>query len=111
MQSGSFTEPGRLLKIATPHNPNLEFLMKTIFVTLQERWSHTRHNIHRSKKTYSRKEKHKKGPPKEGLSPVNFSLDKVRTFNLWGELCIPLEIQVSFKSNIKYHLGKVPLGN
>lgn len=33
--------------------------MKQIQVTLQERWAASRHLIHKSKKSYTRKEKHK----------------------------------------------------
>lgn len=33
--------------------------MKTIQVTLQERWAASRHLIHKTKKTYTRKDKHK----------------------------------------------------
>lgn len=33
--------------------------MKTIVLTLQERWQATRPNIYKSKKKYSRKPKHK----------------------------------------------------
>jgi hypothetical protein len=33
--------------------------MKTIQVTLQERWAASRHQIHKTKKTYTRKDKHK----------------------------------------------------
>jgi hypothetical protein len=37
--------------------------MKTIQVTLQERWAASKHKVHTSKKTYTRKDKHKeKGP-------------------------------------------------
>jgi stalled ribosome alternative rescue factor ArfA len=32
--------------------------MKMIQVTLQERWAASRHKVHKSKKSYSRKEKH-----------------------------------------------------
>jgi hypothetical protein len=35
--------------------------MKTILVTLQERWAASQHKVHKSKKTYTRKEKHGKG--------------------------------------------------
>lgn len=34
--------------------------MKTIEITMQEIWNSTRPSIHKSKKNYSRKEKHKK---------------------------------------------------
>jgi len=42
--------------------------MKKIQVTLQERWDASRHKIHKSKKTYNRKEKHRKKGPKGPLS-------------------------------------------
>jgi hypothetical protein len=42
--------------------------MKTIQVTLQERWAASRHLVHKSKKTYTRKEKHNKKGPQQGPS-------------------------------------------
>ena len=42
--------------------------MKTIQVTLQERWAASRHLVHKSKKTYNRKEKHNKKGPQQGPS-------------------------------------------
>jgi hypothetical protein len=33
--------------------------MKTIQITLQERWVASRHLVHKTKKTYNRKDKHK----------------------------------------------------
>ena len=33
--------------------------MKTIQVTIQERWAASKHKVHKSKKTYTRKDKHK----------------------------------------------------
>jgi len=42
--------------------------MKTIQVTLQERWAASRHKVHKSKKSYTRKNKHKeKGPSRPSL--------------------------------------------
>ena len=41
--------------------------MKQIQITMQERWAASRHTIQKSKKTYTRKEKHsssKQGPHK-----------------------------------------------
>ena len=34
--------------------------MTTITLEMQEIWQHTKHKIHKSKKLYSRKNKHKK---------------------------------------------------
>jgi hypothetical protein len=39
--------------------------MKTIQVTLQERWVASQHKVHGSKKTYNRKSKHKKTGSKQ----------------------------------------------
>jgi hypothetical protein len=45
--------------------------MKTIQVTLQERWAASQHKVHKSKKQYDRKEKHKsKGSQKGPFSYV-----------------------------------------
>lgn len=33
--------------------------MKTIQITIQERWAASKHKVHKSKKTYNRKNKHK----------------------------------------------------
>ena len=33
--------------------------MKTIQVTIQERWAASKHKVHKSKKTYTRKNKNK----------------------------------------------------
>lgn len=33
--------------------------MKTIQITIQERWEASKHKVHKSKKTYDRKNKHK----------------------------------------------------
>jgi len=42
--------------------------MKTITVTLQERWAASQHKMHKSKKTYDRKDKHtKRGSQKDPL--------------------------------------------
>jgi hypothetical protein len=42
--------------------------MKTIQVTLQERWAASQHRMHKSKKTYDRKDKHKKKGSEKGPS-------------------------------------------
>lgn len=42
--------------------------MKTIQVTLQERWAASQHKVHKSKKTYDRKDKHKKKGSSQGPS-------------------------------------------
>jgi hypothetical protein len=42
--------------------------MKTIQVTLQERWAASQHKVHKSKKSYTRKDKHKKKGSSQGLS-------------------------------------------
>jgi hypothetical protein len=42
--------------------------MKTIQVTLQERWAASKHQIHKSKKSYTRKDKHKKKGSDQGPS-------------------------------------------
>jgi len=43
--------------------------MKTIQVTLQERWAASQHKVHKSKKSYDRKDKHKnRGSQKGPLS-------------------------------------------
>ena len=42
--------------------------MKTIQVTLQERWAASKHQVHKSKKTYTRKDKHKKKGSYQGPS-------------------------------------------
>jgi len=42
--------------------------MKTIQVTLQERWAASQGRVHRSKKTYTRKDKHKNKGPQKGPS-------------------------------------------
>jgi hypothetical protein len=42
--------------------------MKTIQVTLQERWAASQHRVHKSKKTYNRKDKHKKKGSQQGPS-------------------------------------------
>jgi len=43
--------------------------MKTIQVTMQERWAASQHKVHKSKKTYDRKEKHRKKGPDKPCSP------------------------------------------
>jgi hypothetical protein len=47
--------------------------MKTIQVTLQERWAASQNRIHKSKKTYDRKEKHKKKDSRKGPFSVSVS--------------------------------------
>jgi len=47
--------------------------MKQIQITLQERWAASRHTIQKSKKTYTRKDKH---PSKQGLHKGPFPLSK-----------------------------------
>jgi hypothetical protein len=42
--------------------------MKTIIITLQERWAASQHKVHKSKKAYDRKEKHKKKGSQQGPS-------------------------------------------
>ncbi|QQO91803.1 hypothetical protein immuto35A_123 [Flavobacterium phage vB_FspM_immuto_3-5A] len=42
--------------------------MKTIQVTLQERWAASKHLVHKSKKYYTRKDKHKKKGSSQGPS-------------------------------------------
>jgi hypothetical protein len=42
--------------------------MKTIQVTLQERWAASQHKVHKSKKSYTRKDKHKKKGSEKGPS-------------------------------------------
>jgi hypothetical protein len=42
--------------------------MKTIQVTLQERWAASQHKVYKSKKTYDRKDKHKKKGSQQGPS-------------------------------------------
>jgi len=42
--------------------------MKVIQVTLQERWMASQSRVHKSKKQYSRKDKHRKGPQKGPFS-------------------------------------------
>jgi hypothetical protein len=48
--------------------------MKVIQVTLQERWMASQSRVHKSKKQYSRKDKHRKGPQKgpSSLSKSSF---------------------------------------
>jgi hypothetical protein len=53
--------------------------MKTIQVTLQERWAASRHQIHQSKKTYTRKDKHKNKSRKD--SSFVFSLGYPRNLS------------------------------
>ena len=48
--------------------------MKTIQVTLQERWAASKHMVQKSKKTYTRKDKHNKRGPQEG--PSYFKLNQ-----------------------------------
>ena len=51
------------------HNPNIWLIMQTIQVTLQERWAASQHKVHKSKKNYDRKDKHKnKGSQKDPFS-------------------------------------------
>jgi stalled ribosome alternative rescue factor ArfA len=42
--------------------------MKTIQITLQERWAASQHKVHKSKKSYTRKDKHKKKGFQQGPS-------------------------------------------
>jgi hypothetical protein len=42
--------------------------MKTIQVTLQERWAASQSRVHKSKKSYTRKDKHKKKGSNQGSS-------------------------------------------
>jgi hypothetical protein len=42
--------------------------MKTIQITLQERWAASKHMVQKSKKTYTRKDKHKKKGSQQGSS-------------------------------------------
>jgi hypothetical protein len=48
--------------------------MKTIQVTLQERWAASRHKVHKSKKQYDRKDKHKKKGSQQGPSFLSKAL-------------------------------------
>jgi len=48
--------------------------MKTIQVTLQERWAASKHQIHKSKKSYTRKDKHKKKGSDQGPSFLSKAL-------------------------------------
>jgi len=43
--------------------------MKVIQVTLQERWAASQSRVHKSKKQYSRKDKHRKGSQKGPFPP------------------------------------------
>lgn len=47
--------------------------MKTIQVTLQERWAASKHRVHKSKKKYDRKDKHKNKGPQKGPFSVSAS--------------------------------------
>ena len=40
--------------------------MKVIQITLQERWAASQHKVHKSKKQYDRKQKHKNKGPQKG---------------------------------------------
>jgi hypothetical protein len=48
--------------------------MKTIQVTLQERWAASQYRVHKSKKTYDRKDKHKKKGSQQGPSFLSKAL-------------------------------------
>jgi hypothetical protein len=48
--------------------------MKTIQVTLQERWAASQHKVHKSKKSYTRKDKHKKKGSQQGPSFLSKAL-------------------------------------
>lgn len=45
--------------------------MKVIQITLQERWAASQSRVHKSKKQYSRKDKHKKRSQKGTFPPIH----------------------------------------
>ena len=54
--------------------------MKTIQFTLQERWAASKHMVQKSKKTYTRKDKHKNKDHKSPSFIVKFGSPKLISY-------------------------------